>query len=173
MAMTFVGHVAAVTLGLLPGDELPDVATAALVDGYESPSLAALAGQSTSRYDAVECRRLLEKALDELGLRVPTVIDAGQTMVRVYARLVAAGEVEPSDGASRFMRVFQAVTEVAPGHGTDAIGAGRLIDLYFEYDRCGSWGVKSIDEQIDTDVLRECKRIVGEASRHSELRSGR
>jgi hypothetical protein len=30
MSMTFMEHVAAVTLRLLPGDELPDVATAVL-----------------------------------------------------------------------------------------------------------------------------------------------
>jgi hypothetical protein len=108
-----------------------------------------------------------------MDLRMPTVIDAGKAMVRVCARMVATGEIQPRDGVSRVLRVFQAVTEVHPGHGTDAIGAGTLIDLYVEYDRCGFLDHTSIDEQIDADVLRECKRIVAETSKHGDPRSGR
>ena len=150
MGMTFSEHVAAIALGLLPGDELPDVATAALVDGYESPSLAALAGQSSTRYDPVECRRLWDMALGELRL-VPTVIDAGKTMVLLYARLVTTGELEPHEGASRVI-------------GTDSIGAGIIIDLLYEYERNDYWGDESTDRRIDADVLRECERIVSEAA---------
>ena len=61
MGMTFRERVAAASLGLIPPDQLSEVATCGLVEGYGSRSLAALAGQSA--YDAWEVDRLWSAAL--------------------------------------------------------------------------------------------------------------
>src|SRR4026209_297240 len=100
MGMTFREHLAAVTLGLVPGDQLAEIATRGLIEGYESSSLAALAGQSSSRYDSWEWRRLWDTALDDLGLPAPAPLEAAKVLVRACARMVVAGELTPRDGAA-------------------------------------------------------------------------
>jgi hypothetical protein len=44
MGITFREAVAEVELGLISGDQLPDIATSGLLEGYESSALATLAG---------------------------------------------------------------------------------------------------------------------------------
>ena len=55
-------------LGKLESYQLPDIATEALIRGVESPSLAALAGESPQAGMA-ELGPLFERALSELGLQ--------------------------------------------------------------------------------------------------------
>ena len=68
MGITFREAVAEVELGLVAGDQLSDIATAGLLEGYESPALVMLAGQFGEPYDPVEAERLWTMALGELNL---------------------------------------------------------------------------------------------------------
>ena len=68
MAITFRESVAEVELGLVSGDHLTDIATAGLLEGYESEALATLAGQFGEPYDPVQAERLWTAALDELHI---------------------------------------------------------------------------------------------------------
>ncbi len=87
------------SLGLLPVEELPDLALNAIQAGYDSPSLRQLAGASA--HDTEEAHRLFAKALHELGLPVPPAPEAGLTLARDVARRVLSGAIAPYEGAKR------------------------------------------------------------------------
>ena len=160
MGMTFREHLAAVTLGLVPGDQLAEIATGGLTEGYDSSSLAALAGQSSSRYDSWEWRRLWDTALDDLGLPPPAPLEAARLLVRACARMVIAGELTPRDGAAMLVRVHQSIYEAASDskYVGDSIGAGAIIGLFYEHDDCGFLDEAS-HRQIDREILDEFQRI--------------
>jgi len=86
-------------LGLIPADDLPDIAVKALSAGVESKSLIELAGLSGN--DTDEARKLFEQALNELGCESMGKIDA----LRNYARIVSTSmlnlELTPLEGAKR------------------------------------------------------------------------
>jgi hypothetical protein len=132
MAITFREAVAEVELGLVSGDHLTDIATAGLLEGYESPALSTLAGQFGEPYDPVEAERLWIAALDELHIPFEGTTAAAKLLVRAYARLVADGEVPPQLGASKMAGLHRVVA-----HGGcdvakvgDCIGVGRVLELF-------------------------------------------
>ena len=71
-------------LGKQPPEDLPDLATEALVGVVDSPSLRELAG--TSPRDYQEARDLFRSAMSELGVAVPTEEEALWRCVRHWAR---------------------------------------------------------------------------------------
>src|SRR4051812_36563628 len=85
------------TVGLTRSEDLPSVATDALLRGHDSPALRELAGQSAR--DVRDNRDLFVAAIDELGLRVPPERDALWNLARETARAIVAGSVQPYDGA--------------------------------------------------------------------------
>ena len=56
-------------VGIQPAERLPDVATDALVEGLDSPSLRELAGASGDDYWLI--KGLFERTINELGLDLP------------------------------------------------------------------------------------------------------
>src|SRR5262245_21819492 len=90
---------ASYVLGLLAPEKLPEWAVAALMKGLESPSLAALAGESPRATPPDELRDLFSEALRDLGLALPTPVEAAQRLVRHYAANVSSGSLSPRAGA--------------------------------------------------------------------------
>ena len=80
-------------------EELPAIATDALVRGLDSPSLRLLAG--TSPRDVRDARDLLWSALDELGIAKPSQTEARWLLVRGWAHDIIANRLAPIDGARR------------------------------------------------------------------------
>ena len=107
MGITFREAVAEVELGLIAGDQLPDIATAGLLEGYESSALATLAGQFGELLDPVEVEELWTTALEELNIPLEGSTAAARILVRAYARLVAEGELPPQLGASKIAGVHR------------------------------------------------------------------
>ena len=128
MGITFREAVAEVELGLVAGDQLSDIATAGLLEGYESPALVMLAGQFGEPYDPVEAERLWTMALGELNLPNEGRLATAKLLVRAYARQVAEGELPPQLGASKISGVHR-LTAHAGCDGRrvgDCIGAGGM-----------------------------------------------
>ena len=80
--------------GRAVGGDYVQWATAALVEGFDSPALRQLAGlESTSGFDA---RPLFDQAVQELDLRLPaTRADLLRTYLRVLARQAVDGTLSP------------------------------------------------------------------------------
>ena len=88
MGITFREAVAEVERGLVSGDQLPDIAMAGLLEGYDSPSLTALAGRFGEPYDEIEVERLWALVMQELSLPIDSRQHSARILVRGYARLV-------------------------------------------------------------------------------------
>jgi hypothetical protein len=77
----------------------PDAATAALRDGLDSGALRLLAG--TDGADGPEARRLLDRALAELGVPAPSPSGAVALLAREACAAIVAGDLAPHEGAER------------------------------------------------------------------------
>ena len=90
---------AKVTLGLIPSENLTDVAVLALEDGCDSPSLRILAGLTVAEAD--EARELFEHVLVELNSELPSKRDAVMRLARETAKGILSGTVAPCEGAKQ------------------------------------------------------------------------
>ena len=88
---------------------LPEVATRALSEGMDSPSLRELA--KAGGRAANEIGDLLERSLSELQLEVPHPSAASLTITLEYARLIAARELHPGGGARLIAAAAEAHSE--------------------------------------------------------------
>ena len=162
MGITFREAIAEVELGLVAGDQLSDIATAGLLEGYESPALVALAGQFGEPYDPVEVERLWADALAELNILVAGRIAAARLLVRAYARQVAQGELPPQLGASKIAGLHRvtghAATERCSG---TCIGADGILALFYAHDGHGYLNPREFDG-LDKAIVDECQRVAVE-----------
>jgi hypothetical protein len=93
---------ARVSIGEQPTEDLPRLATDALLREVDSPSLRLLAG--TPPRDVREAAELFRAALDGLGVPLPSEQDALWALVRHVAERIVAGRVDPYAGASWIWR---------------------------------------------------------------------
>jgi hypothetical protein len=159
MGITFREAVAEVELGLVSGDQLPDIAMAGLLEGYESPSLTALAARFGEPYDAIESERLWAGVLQELELPADGPQQAARILVRGYARLVADGELPPQLGASKIAGVHRLACQSCQGREKgDCIGAAAIMRLFYSHDGRGYFN-QAEHVPIDSALLEECRRL--------------
>jgi hypothetical protein len=160
MGITFREAVAEVELGLVSSDQLPDIATAGLLEGYQSTALASLAGQFGEPFDPVEVERLWTVALQELHLAIDGRTPAAKMLVRAYARLVVEGEVPPQLGASKIAGVHRIVQHTGCDRRAlgDCIDAANVIRLFYAHDGRGYFK-QTASDSIDTQIVAECRRL--------------
>lgn len=91
--------------GSLSSEELPEIATEALVRGFDSPSLRLLAGQP--RNDVRDSADLFRAALDELAIELPDADRARWQLARRTAKDMVAGRLGPAVGASELWLAYQ------------------------------------------------------------------
>ncbi len=163
MGITFREAIAEVELGLVAGDQLSDIATAGLLEGYESPALVMLAGQFGEPYDPVEVERLWTMALGELNIWSEGRNAEAKLLVRAYARQVALGEVPPQLGASKIAGLHRLTAhDGCDGRRAgDCIGAGGVLALFYAHDGRGYLNPRE-SERIDKAIMDECHRLAVE-----------
>jgi hypothetical protein len=88
----------------LPSEQLPEIAFDALAEGYDSPSLRALAGVTNPIMSEVE--PLFRKALEELGIPIPDYSDSGKSVALYYAKAILSGDVSPYEGARTLWNLY-------------------------------------------------------------------
>jgi hypothetical protein len=94
-------------LGVIEPEQLPAVAATALDSGLESPALISLAGLSDE--NTREARSLFSRALDELGVQMPSPREAVIDLTRKIASEIVDGSLAPYAGAKR---VWELATRV-------------------------------------------------------------
>lgn len=163
MGITFREAVAEVELGLVAGDQLSDIATAGLLEGYESPALVTLAGQFGEPYDPVEVERLWTLALGELNIPSEARIASAKVLVRAYARQVAEGELPPQLGASKIagLHLLTAHSSCSGKRSGDCIGAAGILALFYAHDGRGYLNPCE-SQRIDKAIMDECHRLAVE-----------
>jgi hypothetical protein len=160
MGITFREAIAELELGLVSSDQLPEIATAGLLEGYRSNALAGLAGLVGEPYDPVEVENLWTVARAELELPSESRTDAGRTLVRAYARLVADGELPPQLGASKIAGIHAVAAHArcddrAPG---DCIDAATIMQLFHAHNGRGYLNPAE-HRAIGHAILEECRRL--------------
>lgn len=114
-------------LGLIPSETLPQLATDALVQGYDSESLVELAGQSGE--DVEKARRLFARSLEELSPSTMRTEDALRQYARMVALLILASTISPLDGARQIWSAMRSA-RMSDFHDLDAFvyAASELED---------------------------------------------
>jgi hypothetical protein len=114
----------------LASEDLPEIATEALVRGLDSPALRILAGQS--RDDVRDSADLFRVALDELGIDPPDADSAQWHLARRTAGDIVAGRIRPARAATELwlaylkvrdngdLRVFVGLASMLDDHPEDA-----------------------------------------------------
>lgn len=165
MAITFREAVAEVELGLVGGEQLSDIATAGLLEGYDSPALAALAAQFGEPYDPVDVERLWYQALTELRIPQYGRVAAARLLARAYARQVAERELPPQLGASKIAGLHRLAAH--PGCDAaavgDCIGAGAVLRLFYAHDGHGYLNPREFS-LIEQKIADECQRLASGAA---------
>jgi hypothetical protein len=95
--MRFMDAIASFVFGWPSAERLPGAAIEALEDGYDTPSLRQLAGAEGRDYESI--RKLLLRAMSELGVAMPSLSEAGIWSARRIARDILDGHISPYDGA--------------------------------------------------------------------------
>lgn len=149
-------------VGDIQTDDLPSIATHALVAGYTSISLAALAGAERATTPA-ELRELLDEALSELGLCLPDLVTAAVLLKRSYARRVVSAQLAPRDGAARIVELYYAVSHLLPdrAYAADGFDIVALFGAHHSYDD-ESASDSAVRADLDATILGECRRIAAE-----------
>ncbi len=133
----------------------------ALVEGYESTNLAALAG-STSRFDSgYDLEEMWKHGLGEAKKNLPTRPEAGGILRDYYATLVATGVMEPRLGASKIVELATDLDADLPSreYAGDGLGVAKLLGLYYAHDDV-EWGDDREHDEIDAAILEECRRLI-------------
>jgi hypothetical protein len=89
-------------VGDLRAEDLPDLATDALVRGLDSPSLRSLAGQNPG--DVRDSRDLFLRVLSELNITSLDVESPIWQLVRFTATAIVSGDISPAEGAGWIAR---------------------------------------------------------------------
>lgn len=140
---------AKLALDLMPAGSLPDVATAAPVDGCDSPSLVLLAGLAKAEVD--EANALFKKSLEELNISVPSDRDAVLVLTRQIALGILDGTTNPYAGARR---IWDLSLRVAPQQ--------QLPELDTFIYAASEWESRPADRNIFVQgILAGAQELVG------------
>ena len=90
------------------GDQVESLATAALEASFDHSTLRELAGRSTSAEDLAN----LVSAFRDLGVALPSRIEAARELAQTISSEIVAGRVEPIAGASDLAFISR---EIGPG----------------------------------------------------------
>ncbi len=144
----------------IPSDDLRDRACEVLVAGYESPSLASLAGAERDVHPA-ELRALFVKGLEEVGARLPDRLGAAAIMKQIYARQVVKGSASPRAGAERIVGLLNDLEPDLPKCERfvgDSFGVSRVVGLYYELGDSAARD-PAVLRELEAGIVAACARI--------------
>lgn len=101
--MNFKQQISNYVLGNLTTSNLPKVAFWGLQNGLDSESLVILAGLN-ERDDLFEINSYFEKALDELGIKIPDIQTASLEIINYYANMINSKQIDPYLGTEKIIR---------------------------------------------------------------------
>jgi hypothetical protein len=130
----FKKHIADYVLGNVSLSSMPEAAVHALVEGYDSPSLKMLAGESSTNSNPFEIKELFQHALTELGLSTPSVNEAAHTLVCYWVKRIVDGSVSPHEGASHVLNdAYRRTNYPKEKVIGEALGISSLLAITYQY----------------------------------------
>lgn len=124
---------ARLVLGRVHSWEIPPVADRALMNRVYSPALAELA--TLPHPIMADVAPLLRRAMEELGLALPSRTEAAWQVARSCIERLAAGEGPPDWIVEELIWLADAVADVLPTRSSigDGLDAAKLIGVFWMY----------------------------------------
>jgi hypothetical protein len=132
------------TVGDLPSERLPDVATGLLVDGHDSPTLREAAGVSPR--DTDKARALFRTALGELGCEELTEAESWWRLAKHEARRIVDGDTTPIEGCTQLARIERQLN-----------GNGDLF-VFIGYESC--WDDDGDKAEYANDIVKAAAELL-------------
>ena len=133
--MSFKTHLAEYVLGNVKLSSMPDAAVQALIEGFDSPSLRVLAGESGNNSNLFEIKELLQRTISELGLSLPSENEAAHILIRHWAERIVNGSILPQEGARHILLdIYHRTEHPSEKIVGDSLGLATLLGLVYEYD---------------------------------------
>ncbi len=151
---------AELALGRIASDDFRYRACEIVLAGNESQTMAALAGAEKDTH-LQDLRTMFYKGLSEIGVGVPSLRDAAETLKRAWARDVVEGRVAASEGASRIVGLLYDVPTLCDRGGGclgEEFGISDLVGLYWSLDGTAAED-PATRRDIEDEVVAACARI--------------
>jgi hypothetical protein len=151
---------AELALGRAAVDDLRDRAYEILLAGYESPTMAVLAGAEKDTHPA-DLRVMFYKGLAEVGVPVPGLKEAAEILKRTWAREVVEGKAAAAEGASRIVGLLYDVAHLVESGGRyvgEDFGIARLAGLYWALDDTAT-NDPATRRDIEKEIVAACACI--------------
>jgi hypothetical protein len=133
--MSFKVHLANYVLDNTKLSTMPDAAVQALIEGFDSPSLTKLAGESGDHSNLFEIEELLRHTLSELGLSLPSKDEAAHILISYWAERIVSGSVQPREGARHILvQVYHRTEHPNDKFVGETLDISSLVGLAYEYD---------------------------------------
>jgi hypothetical protein len=117
-------------MGILAREDLPDIATEALLRGEDTESLRLLAGLTPVETD--QAWDLFDRAVEELRLDLPDDLAAARVVTASIARQASTGEIGLHDGIRRLSAVCGWLRWQPPESMACLVEAFHLVDVLDE-----------------------------------------
>ncbi len=142
----------------LPSEQLPEIASDALAEGYDSPSLRTLAGVTNPIMSEVE--PLFRKALDELSIPIPDFSDSGKSIALYYAKAIVSGDVSPYEGARTLWNIYNEDKVEIHNELLVFVGLASEYEDAEIYMNNGNLEYKQYLTEITEHIILEAKKFV-------------
>jgi hypothetical protein len=127
--------------------DLPQLATDALVAGWDTQSLRVLAGEPPNAY-AHDPGDLFARALQELGRPVPSPARARWLFIQYLCWLIVTDQVSPLDGGRRMERIHY-------WEHPEVLELGHISGLVDEWE--GQWG--RARQAVETELRQAAQEL--------------
>ena len=141
-------------MNYLSGRELVDYSAKLVKDGYNSTSLYALAGEIDYNIDNI--KPVFEKAMDELGVKIPQEMDAYLIIAQYYAQKIIDKKISPYEGAKQIWRKVSDEIENASELILFFEGAASEIEDLTENSSNTNKYIKAYEK----DIINASKKLV-------------
>ena len=149
-------------LGRIYSEQLPQIALQWLEDGFDSPTLRILAGETNPIMS--EVGPIFERVLEELNIAVPTSAEYVLHLVREVAQNIVEAKITPYDGASRLYDLHSAYADNSDSNFSGAIG---YLSIEYEdfselYTRNyhGEEHCQRVRDELDAKIIAEARQLI-------------
>ena len=171
MKMDWKLELAKIDFGLLDRSVLPDIATKALEEDLDSPSLRILAG--LDHHDVWDIEKYWERSLQEFHVEHPTKPESAWLLIRHYIESIVKGNIDPHQGINMIIADVYWNMDWLPKNETyagDSIGIERLYALWDEAQDISMedyvpWDKTKTKEELLDEIRNAIKE---EAERYKE-----
>jgi hypothetical protein len=150
--------------GFRSAESFPEVATEALAEGADTPSLRILAGLTPVENDNDEMRKYLQKSLHELSLDWPSEEEAAWLLLRYYIDEIIDGRINPHEGLHTIIwDIYHRMSwyETNQHYAGDSIKIEKLYGLCDTFDDLAEatnrWDKEKTNEELKAELQIEIR----------------